>query len=631
MSLSELCINQHRQEHRRLRKLLSVGLLGSVSIHAIAFGISKLSPWQHPVEAELSSIELIVVEPPIETPDAAEPAPLPSLASGVSNGGAPSGPAPATILASPQPAPAPTLPAQDAISQDLASPEQEQPEATANPSEAPEDNSNVDNPLVPEDNSRSESLADQAVAPVSQPAEKPDTEAEEANEVPSFHSPELANVAERPEDQETAENLETAVESSELPDPEAAETSSILAEANDSATPPNNSPLERLRSLFRQLPEEPPGFSGEVRAHTTSSTTPETPDAASAQPATSRTGTRPYNHSNGETAADRTSTQNGDDNSESTNRFATTGHRAPANSAAAGEGRSNQPRNARNVNGGSEGRGQGSRTVACQQCLRPEYPQSALEAGIEGQPRVNVEINPDGTVARVTLIRSSGNAAIDQAAIQAAQRSRFQPVAGGATVPIEYDLNIAGSQRHQNAQQRGERYSTEVPTPASSETPPATVVSPSVTETPVPAEESPSLDEAIPFEENSSNNETITPEENNNTEEGITPPGEASHNGGPGPNTSPGIENPKPPMPTETTSEGNTGQSDSGSTPNPTPAAGSPPYEPPLTPAPPSTAPASPTPPPAAPIPQEMNTLTPNPSSTEAESVPDPEPESATP
>lgn len=132
----------------------------------------------------------------------------------------------------------------------------------------------------------------------------------------------------------------------------------------------------------------------------------------------------------------------------------------------------------------SNGRGQaqGSRTVACENCIRPNYPQSALAAGVEGQPKVSVDINPDGSVRSVTLTRSSGNAAIDQAVIQAARRSRFRPVSGGASVPIEYDLSIEGSRRHREARRRGERQAVNLaPDPATSTeaAPPSAAASPS--------------------------------------------------------------------------------------------------------------------------------------------------------
>ncbi|MEO1068696.1 MAG: TonB family protein [Cyanobacteria bacterium J06638_6] len=128
-------------------------------------------------------------------------------------------------------------------------------------------------------------------------------------------------------------------------------------------------------------------------------------------------------------------------------------------------------------NGTGAGQEQGSRTVACQDCARPSYPHSALEAGVEGQPMVRVDIHPDGSVRGVTLMRSSGNAAIDQAAIEAARRSRFQPVAGGANVPIEYDLTIEGSRRNRAAERQGDRRSVEVP-PSATTPPPAAVPSP---------------------------------------------------------------------------------------------------------------------------------------------------------
>jgi TonB family protein len=133
---------------------------------------------------------------------------------------------------------------------------------------------------------------------------------------------------------------------------------------------------------------------------------------------------------------------------------------------------------------GSNGRGQGrgSRTVACLDCVRPRYPESALAAGVEGQPRVSVDINPDGSVRSVTLIRSSGNPAIDQAVMRAARRSRFQPIAGGASVPIDYDLSIEGSRRHRDARRRGERQAVDLPpevapTAETADTPPAAATS----------------------------------------------------------------------------------------------------------------------------------------------------------
>jgi TonB family protein len=137
------------------------------------------------------------------------------------------------------------------------------------------------------------------------------------------------------------------------------------------------------------------------------------------------------------------------------------GASGPGGATAASSGDGSDPRARAGTSG--RGQGQGSRTVACQNCVRPSYPQSALAAGVEGQPRVSVDINPDGSVRSVTLIRSSGNPAIDQAVMRAARRSRFQPIAGGASVPIDYDLMIEGSRRHRDARRRGERQAVDLP------------------------------------------------------------------------------------------------------------------------------------------------------------------------
>lgn len=97
--------------------------------------------------------------------------------------------------------------------------------------------------------------------------------------------------------------------------------------------------------------------------------------------------------------------------------------------------------------------GRGSRTVACQDCVSPRIPLREL-TGREVEPRVNIEINPDGTVRSVTLTRSSGNEALDRAALEAARRTKFEPVAGGASVPLQYDLPQEDSRGNRRRQER---------------------------------------------------------------------------------------------------------------------------------------------------------------------------------
>jgi hypothetical protein len=75
MSLSELCREQQLKEQRRLQKLLVLGVLGSIGVHGVAFGLSRLGLWQQPPAADLSAIELIVIEPAVDLADEAQPQP----------------------------------------------------------------------------------------------------------------------------------------------------------------------------------------------------------------------------------------------------------------------------------------------------------------------------------------------------------------------------------------------------------------------------------------------------------------------------------------------------------------------------------------------------------------------------
>ncbi|ERN43021.1 TonB family C-terminal domain protein [Rubidibacter lacunae KORDI 51-2] len=339
MSLSRFCTEQHEREQAGLQKLLLLGFLGSVGMHAIAFGLSSLGIWQRTAQAELSPIELLVIEPPPAAIAEQREVTLAEMSSATNN------PAPAAIARA-------------------------NPETTAAPAPPP---------------------PTEFVEPEPEPEPIPETE---------FES-ELTELG------EPVENADAFEEEPETTEEESAE---------ELAAPPplTESQLERLRNFYG-------GTAAEAD-----------PDAASAE---------------------TTTTESTDGEASST---------GEATETAANSG--TDTRNGTNPSGDGTGRGAGSRTVACQNCAKPLYPESALESGVEGTPRVQVDINPDGTVRSVTLVQSSGNAAIDRAAIQAARSSSFQPVAGGASVLIEYDLTIEGSQRNREAQRRGDRRSVEVPT-----------------------------------------------------------------------------------------------------------------------------------------------------------------------
>ena len=88
--------------------------------------------------------------------------------------------------------------------------------------------------------------------------------------------------------------------------------------------------------------------------------------------------------------------------------------------------------------------------VRCLHCPKPKYPQQAVRSRLEGDLQLVVQIKSNGRVAGVELKVSSGNNAIDQAAIRAAQRSRFARIKGGARVPVTYSFLIKGSRKHQD-------------------------------------------------------------------------------------------------------------------------------------------------------------------------------------
>jgi len=58
---------------------------------------------------------------------------------------------------------------------------------------------------------------------------------------------------------------------------------------------------------------------------------------------------------------------------------------------------------------------------------KPEYPELARKAGIEGKAIVEAIVDTDGSVMDAKIFKSSGNPMLDEAAIVAARRSKFTP------------------------------------------------------------------------------------------------------------------------------------------------------------------------------------------------------------
>jgi protein TonB len=105
-----------------------------------------------------------------------------------------------------------------------------------------------------------------------------------------------------------------------------------------------------------------------------------------------------------------------------------------------------------------EGTADGSGTVAAEPApvlrkLRvvdmrpPDYPPSARRQGIEGTVRVRVLVGPDGRVIQALVVKTSGEDALDAAALKAVVTWRFEPaqldgeaVRAWASVPIAFKL-----------------------------------------------------------------------------------------------------------------------------------------------------------------------------------------------
>jgi len=80
--------------------------------------------------------------------------------------------------------------------------------------------------------------------------------------------------------------------------------------------------------------------------------------------------------------------------------------------------------------------------------VRPVYPESARRAGIQGTTLLRIHIESDGRVSDVSVERSAGHQALDEAAADAVRRWRFEPalnsagpVSMWARVPVEFRIS----------------------------------------------------------------------------------------------------------------------------------------------------------------------------------------------
>lgn len=78
----------------------------------------------------------------------------------------------------------------------------------------------------------------------------------------------------------------------------------------------------------------------------------------------------------------------------------------------------------------------------------PEYPESAINRGLEGTVLLKVQVNPAGKAIDVQIYKSSGASALDEAALGTVRRWSFVPakrgseaISGQVIVPIDFSLN----------------------------------------------------------------------------------------------------------------------------------------------------------------------------------------------
>ncbi|WP_201495704.1 energy transducer TonB [Rubrivivax sp. A210] len=60
-------------------------------------------------------------------------------------------------------------------------------------------------------------------------------------------------------------------------------------------------------------------------------------------------------------------------------------------------------------------------------CPALAYPQEARRLELEGQFRARVEIGPDGSIVEITIYKSSGHKALDEASLSYVQSCKYSP------------------------------------------------------------------------------------------------------------------------------------------------------------------------------------------------------------
>jgi protein TonB len=178
------------------------------------------------------------------------------------------------------------------------------------------------------------------------------------------------------------------------------------------------------------LHNEPPGSAGSGSSGASSA--PATPDAATSPPATPAAGAgvgRLFAHGDMSVAPGSGSSGEGDGTGSGMARAGTGvgagGGTGPGSGGGSGSGT------------GSGGDASSARPIGGYQ-VKPRYPESARRRGIEGTVLLKMRITAQGRVEDVQVVRSTGYPELDESAIAAVRRWRFEPARrNGAPVAEE--------------------------------------------------------------------------------------------------------------------------------------------------------------------------------------------------
>jgi TonB family protein len=120
-----------------------------------------------------------------------------------------------------------------------------------------------------------------------------------------------------------------------------------------------------------------------------------------------------------------------------------------------GSGNSTQGTTQGRGRGEGDAEGTGSGRLACRDCGKPKYPESARRKGIEGTAKVKLEVDDRGNVTDVKIAQSSGNDALDKEAVRAARRWKLKnPKGGSQGVVAKVDFELEKSERSRRSRER---------------------------------------------------------------------------------------------------------------------------------------------------------------------------------